>query len=78
MVPAGSGIGSQGPDHPSFELADASKRSLSFYGKRPGPGMRLDKPSLHFATRLPFERAWHARRTLFSAARTSSAVPAPT
>ena len=49
MFPAGSGIGSQGPDHLTFDLADASKMSLSFYGKRPGPGMRLDKLSLQFA-----------------------------
>src|ERR1700753_2072927 len=41
MFPAGSGIGEQGPDHLTFDLADASKVSLSFYGKRPGPGMRL-------------------------------------
>ena len=32
-----------GPDHLTFDLADESKVSLSFYGKRPGPGMRLDK-----------------------------------
>lgn len=49
MFPRGSGIGSQGPDHLTFDLADASKLSLSFYGKRPGPGMRLDKLSLQFA-----------------------------
>src|SRR5262249_20013641 len=49
MVPANSGVGSQGPDHLTFDLADASKMSLSFYGKRPGPGMRLDKLSLQFA-----------------------------
>ena len=49
MFPAGSGIGDQGPDHLTFDLADASKVSLSFYGKRPGPGMRLDKQSLQFA-----------------------------
>jgi glucose-6-phosphate 1-dehydrogenase len=49
MFPAGSGIGSQGPDHLTFDLADAAKLSLSFYGKRPGPGMRLDKLSLQFA-----------------------------
>jgi glucose-6-phosphate 1-dehydrogenase len=48
MFPAGSGIGEQGPDHLTFDLADASKVSLSFYGKRPGPGMRLDKQSLQF------------------------------
>jgi glucose-6-phosphate 1-dehydrogenase len=49
MFPAGSGIGAQGPDHLTFDLADSSKMSLSFYGKRPGPGMRLDKLSLQFA-----------------------------
>ena len=49
MFPAGSGIGTQGPDHLTFDLADASKMSLSFYGKRPGPGMRLDKLSMQFA-----------------------------
>jgi glucose-6-phosphate 1-dehydrogenase len=49
MFPPGSGVGAQGPDHLTFDLADASKVSLSFYGKRPGPGMRLDKLSLQFA-----------------------------
>ena len=49
MFPAGSGVGAQGPDHLTFDLADASKLSLSFYGKRPGPGMVLDKLSLQFA-----------------------------
>ena len=49
MFPTGSGVGGQGPDHLTFDLADASKLSLSFYGKRPGPGMRLDKLSLQFA-----------------------------
>ncbi len=49
MFPPGSGVGAQGPDHLTFDLADASKLSLSFYGKRPGPGMRLDKLSLQFA-----------------------------
>jgi glucose-6-phosphate 1-dehydrogenase len=49
MFPAGSGIGEAGPDHLTFDLADAAKLSLSFYGKRPGPGMRLDKLSLQFA-----------------------------
>jgi glucose-6-phosphate 1-dehydrogenase len=49
MFPTGSGVGSQGPDHLTFDLADVSKMSLSFYGKRPGPGMRLDKLSLQFA-----------------------------
>jgi glucose-6-phosphate 1-dehydrogenase len=49
MFPEGSGISSQGPDHLTFDLADQAKLSLSFYGKRPGPGMRLDKLSLQFA-----------------------------
>jgi len=49
MFPSGSGVGAQGPDHLTFDLADASKISLSFYGKRPGPGIRLDKLSLQFA-----------------------------
>jgi glucose-6-phosphate 1-dehydrogenase len=49
MFPADSGVGAQGPDHLTFDLADESKMSLSFYGKRPGPGMRLDKLSLQFA-----------------------------
>jgi glucose-6-phosphate 1-dehydrogenase len=49
MFPADSGVGAQGPDHLTFDLADASKMSLSFYGKRPGPGMKLDKLSLQFA-----------------------------
>jgi len=49
MFPLGSGVGAQGPDHLTFDLADASKLSLSFYGKRPGPGMTLEKLSLQFA-----------------------------
>ncbi len=49
MFPTNSGVGAQGPDHLTFDLADASKVSLSFYGKRPGPGMRLDKQSLQFS-----------------------------
>ncbi|MET0291199.1 MAG: glucose-6-phosphate dehydrogenase [Steroidobacteraceae bacterium] len=49
MFPADSGVGGHGPDHLTFDLADASKMSLSFYGKRPGPGMKLDKLSLQFA-----------------------------
>ena len=49
MFPPGSGVGARGPDHLTFDLADASKMSLSFYGKRPGPGFRLDKLSLQFA-----------------------------
>ncbi|MGH8980318.1 MAG: glucose-6-phosphate dehydrogenase, partial [Acidimicrobiales bacterium] len=49
MFPLGSGVGSRGPDHLTFDLADSSRLSLSFYGKRPGPGMVLDKLSLQFA-----------------------------
>ncbi len=49
MFPAGSGVGDNGPDHLTFDLADQSKMSLSFYGKRPGPGFRLDKLSMQFA-----------------------------
>jgi glucose-6-phosphate 1-dehydrogenase len=51
MFPDDSGIGLAGPDHLTFDLADASKMSLSYYGKRPGPGMRLEKLSMQFATK---------------------------
>jgi glucose-6-phosphate 1-dehydrogenase len=50
MFPEGSGVGAQGPDHLTFDLADRSKVSLSFYGKRPGPGMKLDKLSMQFSS----------------------------
>jgi glucose-6-phosphate 1-dehydrogenase len=50
MFPVGSGVGSSGPDHLTFDLADEAKVSLSFYGKRPGPGMKLDKLSMQFST----------------------------
>ncbi len=50
MFAANSGVGSAGPDHLTFDLADASKVSLSFYGKRPGPGMQLEKLSMQFST----------------------------
>jgi glucose-6-phosphate 1-dehydrogenase len=49
MFPHGSGVGQYGPDHLTFDLAEALRLSLSFYGKRPGPGMRLNKQSLQFA-----------------------------
>ncbi len=49
MFPAGSGLGDHGPDHLTFDLADRARMSLSFYGKRPGPGMKLDKLSMQFA-----------------------------
>ena len=50
MFPANSGVSAQGPDHLTFDLAEDSRVSLSFYGKRPGPGMRLDKLSMQFST----------------------------
>ncbi|NHN55292.1 glucose-6-phosphate dehydrogenase [Calidifontibacter sp. DB0510] len=49
MFPAGSGVSQHGPDHLTFDLADKARMSLSFYGKRPGPGFRLDKLSMQFA-----------------------------
>jgi glucose-6-phosphate 1-dehydrogenase len=49
MFPAQSGLGDHGPDHLTFDLVDAAKMSLSFYGKRPGPGMKLDKLSMQFS-----------------------------
>jgi glucose-6-phosphate 1-dehydrogenase len=49
MFPTDSGVGKMGPDHLTFDLADEAKMSLSFYGKRPGPGMRMDKQSLQFS-----------------------------
>ena len=33
------GVGDYGPDHLTFDLDESSRLSLSFYGKRPGPGM---------------------------------------
>jgi glucose-6-phosphate 1-dehydrogenase len=48
MFPGYSGIGLSGPDHITFDLADTSRMSLSYYGKRPGPGMRLQKLSMQF------------------------------
>ncbi|KRE63453.1 glucose-6-phosphate dehydrogenase [Nostocoides sp. Soil756] len=81
MFPKGSGVGDQGPDHLTFDLADRSRMSLSFYGKRPGPGFRLDKLSMQFAMgetdwagavleayeRLIYDAA-RGDRTLFTAA----------
>ncbi len=51
MFPPGSGVGDHGPDHLTFDLADQAKMSLSFYGKKPGPGMQLQKLSMQFAMR---------------------------
>jgi len=76
MFPAGSGVGAHGPDHLTFDLADASKMSLSFYGKRPGPGMRLDKLSMQFAMHdtgwigdvlEAYERLWEVSLPLLEA-----------
>jgi glucose-6-phosphate 1-dehydrogenase len=50
MFPNNSGVGGQGPDHLTFDLAEDSRVSLSYYGKRPGPGMRLEKLSMQFST----------------------------
>lgn len=49
MFPQGSGVGLHGPDHLTFDLADQSRMSLSFYGKKPGTGMKLEKLSMQFA-----------------------------
>ncbi len=70
MFPSDSGIGSQGPDHLTFDLADQSKVSLSFYGKKPGPGhaTRQAEPAIrdarnrHRRRRARGLRAAHPRR----------------
>jgi glucose-6-phosphate 1-dehydrogenase len=49
MFPGDAGFGKAGPDHLTFDLSDTPRLSLSFYGKRPGPGMHLDKASLQFS-----------------------------
>jgi glucose-6-phosphate 1-dehydrogenase len=49
MFPAGSGVGDHGPDHLTFDLDESSRLSLSFYGKRPGPTMSLEKLSMQFS-----------------------------
>ena len=48
MFPAGSGIGKY-EDHLTFDLDESARLSLSFYGKRPGPSMMLDKLSMQFS-----------------------------
>ena len=42
-------VGRYGPDHLTFDLDESSRVSLSFYGKRPGMGMVLDKASMQFS-----------------------------
>jgi glucose-6-phosphate 1-dehydrogenase len=82
MFPAGSGIGKYGPDHLTFDLDESSRLSLSFYGKRPGPSMMLDKLSMQFSlveidqaddTLEAYERlirdAMNGDHTLFTTAR---------
>ena len=49
MFPADSGVGQYGPDHLTFDLDDYARLSLSFYGKRPGPTMSLEKTSMQFS-----------------------------
>jgi glucose-6-phosphate 1-dehydrogenase len=49
MFPAHSRVGRYGPDHLTFDLDESSRVSLSFYGKRPGMGMVLDKASMQYS-----------------------------
>jgi glucose-6-phosphate 1-dehydrogenase len=49
MFPEHSRVGRYGPDHLTFDLGESSRVSLSFYGKRPGMGMVLDKASMQFS-----------------------------
>ena len=49
MFPSAAGVGRAGPDHLTFDLADTPRLSLSFYGKRPGPGIHLEKASMQFS-----------------------------
>ncbi len=49
MFPEDSGVGRKGPDHLTFDLDESSRVSLSYYGKRPGPGMFVDKLSMQFS-----------------------------
>ena len=50
MFPPGSGVGSQGPDHLTFDLADAPRCRCRSTASDPGPGMKLDKLSMQFST----------------------------
>jgi glucose-6-phosphate 1-dehydrogenase len=81
MFPAGSGVGESGPDHLTFDLDESAKLSLSFYGKKPGPGMSMRKLSMQFSmaeldgsedTLEAYERlirdAMHGDATLFTTA----------
>ena len=81
MFPSGSGVGLHGPDHLTFDLADQSRMSLSFYGKKPGTGMKLEKLSMQFAMHETANSRWvleayerliydamHGDQTLFNSA----------
>jgi glucose-6-phosphate 1-dehydrogenase len=82
MFPEHSRVGRYGPDHLTFDLDESSRVSLSFYGKRPGMGMVLDKASMQFSldeteyradTLEAYERllgdAMSGDRTLFTTAK---------
>lgn len=60
MFPPGSGVDTQGPDHLTFDLADNSKVSLSFYGKR--DAMRGDHTL--FTTAEGIESLWERSEEL--------------
>jgi glucose-6-phosphate 1-dehydrogenase len=57
MFPTSAGFGVAGPDHLTFDLSDTPRLSLSFYGKRRGPGMQLDKTSMQFSLG---DTPWHS------------------
>ncbi len=82
MFPTNSRVGRYGPDHLTFDLDESSRVSLSFYGKKPGMGMVLEKASMQFSldetghrgeTLEAYERlirdAMAGDRTLFTTAR---------
>ena len=58
MFPAGSGIGQHGPDHLTFDLADASKLSLSLLRQaaRAGNEARQAEPAVRLARNRPRAR----------------------
>ena len=82
MFPGGTpASATTAPDHLTFDLADKAKMSLSFYGKRPGPGMKLDKLSMQFAMT---DTSWagsvleaHERLIYDAAAATRPSSPPP-
>lgn len=67
MFPANSGVGAQGPEHLTFDLADASKLSLSFSGKRPGPGIEaMSGDHTLLTTAEGVERLWEVSMPLLN------------